>query len=319
MIERKLKKIDSLFVSPGQSPHEEYSEKRQLTVIDHSLIDPHPKHRFKPYNEQAHPGLLESIRALGVLQPILLQAKPDGRYTLLAGYKRLYCNTKAGHREILALVDHKIPDAAAELIVTQTNTTQYGLSDFLPSELAYALKMELDAFTELRRQLKSKGETTGEIQVGDKVFQMAHLEKSRDSLAKAYGITATNVQRYIQLTSLIPPLLELVDQKKIALRAAVPLSTLPEELQTAVLSCINDGCTITTEKALLLKKEQEAGSLTPENVHTLLSQSVPAAKPKSISLRSSVIKKYFADGLSEEEIQSTIEEALKLYFERKGS
>lgn len=99
----------------------------------------------------------------------------------------------------------------------------------------------------------------------------------------------------------------------------MPLSTLPEELQTAVLSCINDGCTITTEKALLLKKEQEAGSLTPENVHTLLSQSVPAAKPKSISLRSSVIKKYFADGLSEEEIQSTIEEALKLYFERKGS
>lgn len=160
-MERKLRKIDTLFAGPGQTAPTAFIpvSQRRLEVISHDLIDAHPKHPFKPYNEEANPALLESVQTMGVLQPILLQAKADGRYTLLSGYKRLFCNTKAGNREILALVDEDIPDAAAELIVTQSNTTQYGLGSFLPSEMAYALKMELDALTELRRQLKGKGET----------------------------------------------------------------------------------------------------------------------------------------------------------------
>lgn len=315
MTERKLRKIDTLFAGPGQAAPIPVSQRR-LEVIPHDLIDAHPKHPFKPYNAESRPGLLESVQTMGVLQPILLQAKPDGRYTLLAGYKRLYCNTQAGNREILALVDENIPDAAAELIVTQTNATQYGLGDFLPSETAYALKMELDALTELRRQLKEKGKTAEEIEVGSRVYHMVHLERSRDNIAKSYGLKPIEAQRYIQLTKLLPALLDLVDQKYLPIRTAVILSTLPEEIQAAVLGCLKEGRTLTVNRAQAIKEEYQAGSLTPEGVRKFFYQ--PAAVPKKarISLPPAVIKKYFTAEQSPKEIQRTVEEALRLYFER---
>lgn len=316
MTERKLRKLDTLFAGPGQAAPIPASQ-RQLKVVPHELIDAHPKHPFKPYNAESRPGLLESVQTMGVLQPILLQAKADGRYTLLAGYKRLYCNTQAGNREILALVDENIPDAAAELIVTQTNTTQYGLGDFLPSEMAYALKMELDALTELRRQLKGKGNTSGEIKIGDKVCHVAHLEKSRDSLAKCYGITPTEAQRYIQLTNLLPALLDLVDQRYLPVRTGVILSTLPEEIQRAVLDCLKEGRALTVDGAQAIKAECQVGNLTPEGVRKLFYQPAKIPRKTSVSIRPGVIKKYFTADQSKEEIQKTVEEALRLYFERR--
>lgn len=315
MTERKLRKLDALFAGPGQTAPIPVSQRR-LEVIPHDLIDAHPKHPFKPYNGEGRPGLLESVQTMGVLQPILLQAKPDGRYTLLAGYKRLYCNTQAGNREILALVDEDIPDAAAELIVTQTNATQYGLGDFLPSEMAYALKMELDALTELRRQLKEKGETADRIEVGNRVYHMVHLERSRDNIAKAYGLKPIEAQRYIQLTKLLPALLDLVDQKYLPIRTGVVLSTLPEEIQTAVLGCLKEGRALTVNRAQAIKAEYQAGELTPEGVRKFFYQPADIPKKATISLRSGVIKKYFTADQSKEEIQRTVEEALRLYFER---
>ncbi len=315
MTERKLRKIDALFAGPGQAAPIPVSQRR-LEVIPHDLIDAHPKHPFKPYNGEGRPGLLESVQTMGVLQPILLQAKPDGRYTLLAGYKRLYCNTQAGNREILALVDEDIPDAAAELIVTQTNATQYGLGDFLPSEMAYALKMELDALTELRRQLKEKGEAADKIEVGNRVYHMVHLERSRDNIAKAYGLKTIEVQRYIQLTKLLPALLDLVDQKYLPIRTGVVLSTLPEEIQAAVLGCLKEGRALTVNRAQAIKAEYQAGSLTPEGVRKFFYQPADIPKKATISLRPGVIKKYFTADQSKEEIQRTVEEALRLYFER---
>ena len=316
MTERKLRKIDALFAGPGQAAPIPVSQRR-LEVIPHDLIDAHPKHPFKPSNGEGRPGLLESVQTMGVLQPILLQAKPDGRYTLLAGYKRLYCNTQAGNREILALVDEDIPDAAAELIVTQTNATQYGLGDFLPSEMAYALKMELDALTELRRQLKEKGETADRIEVGNRVYHMVHLERSRDNIAKAYGLKPIEAQRYIQLTKLLPALLDLVDQKYLPIRTGVVLSTLPEEIQTAVLGCLKEGRALTVNRAQAIKAEYQAGELTPEGVRKFFYQPADIPKKATISLRSGVIKKYFTAEQSKEEIQRTVEEALRLYFERR--
>lgn len=315
MTERKLRKIDALFAGPGQAAPIPVSQRR-LEVIPHDLIDAHPKHPFKPYNAESRPGLLESVQTMGVLQPILLQAKPDGRYTLLAGYKRLYCNTQAGNREILALVDEDIPDAAAELIVTQTNATQYGLGDFLPSETAYALKMELDALTELRRQLKEKGKTAEKLEVGSRVYHMVHLERSRDNIAKSYGLKPIEAQRYIQLTKLLPALLDLVDQKYLPIRTAVILSTLPEEIQAAVLGCLKEGRALTVNRAQAIKEEYQAGSLTPEGVRKFFYQPADIPKKTRISLRPAVIKKYFTAEQSPKEIQRTVEEALKLYFER---
>jgi len=319
MTERKLRKIDALFAAPGQTaPITPIPvSQRRLEVVPHDLIDAHPKHPFKPYNEEAHPGLLESVQTMGVLQPVLLQAKPDGRYTLLAGYKRLYCNAKAGNQEILALVDDEIPDAAAELIVTQTNSTQYGLGCFLPSEMAYALKMELDALTELRRQLKAKGDNADKVEVGNRVYHVVHLEKSRDNIAKAYGLQPIEVQRYIQLTTLLPPLLDLVDQRYLPIRTAVILSTLPEEFQSVVFECLKEGRSLTVERAQAIKTGYQAGGLTPKGVKNLFYQpGAPVSRKTSVSIRPATIKKYFTAGQSNEEIQKTVEKALQLYFEQ---
>ena len=320
MVERKLRKMDALFASPEHLLPD--PGKRRLAFVPHDMIDPHPSHCFRPYDPEANPGLLDSICAMGVLQPVLLQASSEGRYILLSGYKRLYCNAEAGNREILALIDEDVPEAAAKLIVTQTNTTQYGMKNLLPSELAYALKMELEAFTELRHQLRKRKaqnkvcqmEHLEKIEVGDKVYHVAHLEKSRDSLAKAYGMKPTEVQRLIQLTDLIPTLLELVDQKKLAMRPAVILSTLPKEAQKEVFSAIRGGCTITTHKAQALKSAYESDSLSSEDVRTLLSDPIPVEKYSPVSLRSAVVKKYFSPDSSPGEIQDTIEKALQMYF-----
>ncbi len=214
-------------------------------------------------------------------------------------------------------MDEDIPDAAAELIVTQTNATQYGLGDFLPSEMAYALKMELDALTELRRQLKEKGETADRIEVGNRVYHMVHLERSRDNIAKAYGLKPIEAQRYIQLTKLLPALLDLVDQKYLPIRTGVVLSTLPEEIQTAVLGCLKEGRALTVNRAQAIKAEYQAGELTPEGVRKFFYQPADIPKKATISLRSGVIKKYFTAEQSKEEIQRTVEEALRLYFERR--
>lgn len=316
MTERKLRKLDTLFAGPGQAAPIPVSQ-RQLKVVPHDLIDAHPKHPFKPYNAESRPGLLESVQTMGGLQPILLQAKPDGRYTLLAGYKRLYCNTQAGNREILALVDENIPDAAAELIVTQTNATQYGLGDFLPSEMAYALKMELDAFTELRRQLKKKGEPAEQIEVGGRVYHMVHLERSQDNIAKAYGLKPIEVQRYIQLTNLLPALLDRIDQRYLPVRTGVILSTLPEEIQRAVLDCLKEGRALTVDRAQAIKAECQAGSLTSEGVRELFNQPAKIPRKTAASIQPGVIKKYFTADQSKEEVQKTVEEALRLYFERR--
>lgn len=291
----------------------------RLMIVDTSLIDSHPDHCFKPFDMQRHRGLFESIEEYGVMQPVILQPKPDGRYTMLAGYKRLYGNNLAGHKEILALIKEDISDAVARAMISHTNTRQTGLVGLHTSELAFALKMELDCFIELRKQLRDKGITAGKIEVDGKVSEFGHLEKSRDALAKTYGMKPTDVQRLLQITDLIPELLELVDLKKLAIAAAVPLSGLDVDAQKEVFQLYTQGHPIDINRAESLRNAAKESILTAEKIATIMAVAPP--KPKSactVRLQPVTVQRYFTHGESPKEIQSTIEKALQLYFKQEG-
>lgn len=315
MAKNDLPSLDMLFGGCEDSS----VEGNRLMMVDSSLIDPHPEHRFRAFDEQRHRGLLDSIQDYGVMQPIILQPKADGRYTLLAGYKRLHCNNLAGHREILALIKEDIPESVARAMMTHTNTRQSGLESLRTSELAFALKLELESFVELRKQLRKKGISSGTIEVDGKVSEFGHLEKSRDALAKSYGMKPTDVQRLLQLTDLIPELLELVDAKKLAIAAAVALSRLDMDAQQMVYRLCSDGKAIDIAKAEAMRDAAKEGALTPEQIVKMMTAAAaPTPKPAgAVRLKPATLQRYFTRGESAKEIQNTVDKALELYFSRK--
>lgn len=315
MAKNELPSLDMLF----GGCEENSVDGNRLTLVDSSLIDPHPEHHFKPFDEQRHLGLLDSIRQYGVMQPVILQPKADGRYTMLAGYKRLHCNNLAGHREILALIKEDISEAVAKAMISHTNTRQTGLHGLHPSELAFAIKLELESFVELRKQLRKNGVTSGKIEVDGKVSEFRHLEKSRDALAKTYGMKPTDVQNLLQITDLIPELLELTDTKKLAMAAAVSLSRLDQNAQQAVYRLYSEGNAIDIAKAEALRDAAKEGSLTSEQIARIMTVAAPKPKPvNTVQLKLTTIQRYFTCGETKKEIQSTIEKALELYFNQKG-
>lgn len=302
------------------------SLENEITQIDDALIDEFPGHPYRLYTGKRHADLLESIREFGVLTPVILRSESTGRYTLLSGYNRRHCNRLIGNRQIPAVVMRDISNGDAKLIITHSNR-QRGLDELLPSEKAFAFKMELEGLKETRRELKKvqaieqleKAVNADEQEGCGKVFKIEHLEKSRDALANRYGLKATEVQRLIRLTHLCTDLLDLVDEGKIADYVAVPLTYLSAEMQAEVFRQLIEGdYHVDIHKTELLKSRFREKQLTAEKIADILSgkEAVKqtAVKSPGIKLQPATIKRYFTQGESVKEIQSTIERALELYF-----
>ena len=317
-----LPTLDSLFGGAESSED-------QVALIDNSLIDEFPGHPYRLYTGKRHSDLLESVKEFGVLTPVILRAEANGRYTLLAGYNRRHCNTLAGNLQIPAVVKQNICDGEAKLIITHSNR-QRGLDELLPSEKAFAFKMELEGLKETRRELKKveviehieQAVNADEQEVSGKLFNFEQGEYTRETLAKQYGLTATEVQRLIRLTHLNSELLTLVDEKKIADYVAIPLTYLSEEMQLVVYQLLTQkNYRIDISKAELLKARLKAQVLDVDMVDAILSGTdfEKKLKPKAtaIKIQPTVVKKYFSNGESQKEIQSTIAKALELYFAQK--
>lgn len=324
MNERKFKQLDVLFGCESTARQGE-----QIELVDDSLIDEFPGHPYRLYTGKRQHDLLESIKELGVITPVTLRAEDSGRYTLLAGYNRRHCNQIAGNKQIPAVIKRGISNGEAKLIITHSNR-QRGLDELLPSEKAFAFKMELEGLKETRRQQKKvaaieqleMAANADEQGVCDKVFNFEHLEKTRCTLAEHYGLKPTDVQRLIRLTHLCPELLELVDENKIQVYVAVPLSYLSMDMQLVVHRLITENrYKLDIEKTELLKAKFKEGVLTESLTARILSgkeiQSKPPTKVKPVSVKPATIKKYFVKGESTKEIQSTIAAALEFYFKAK--
>ncbi|GKH48142.1 hypothetical protein CE91St46_10910 [Eubacteriales bacterium] len=314
--------LDTLFGGAEISENE-------ITLIDDALIDEFPGHPYRLYTGKRHTDLLDSIREFGVLSPVILRAEPTGRYTLLAGYNRRHCNRIAGNKQLPSVVMYNVSDGDAKLIITHSNR-QRGLDELLPSEKAFAFKMELEGLKETRREQKKvaaiealeKAVNADEQDDSGKLFKFEQGEYTRDILAKQYGLKATEVQRLIRLTHLCPNLLDLVDEGKIADYVAVPLTYLSEDMQAEVFHQMTErGYRVDIDKAELLKRRFQEKKLTADKIADILAgkETVKKVSTKSpvVKLQPATVKRYFTRGESAKEIQTTIEKALALYFSQQ--
>lgn len=285
---------DELFM--GDAERKE-SRLPKIYDIPLSQIDEFVDHPFQVRMDEDMDQLVESIRERGVITPITLRQKEDGRYEIVSGHRRKKACELAGRTTIPAEIKELSRDEAVILMV-ESNLQR---SVILPSEKAFAYKMRLEA---LKRQGKRTDLTSGPVD---------QKLSSRDMLSETIGESAKQIQRYIRLTKLIPDILELVDQGKIAMRPAVELSYLNETEQMNLLSAIGEAdATPSHAQAIKMRQFSQEGKLMSEVIESIMYEAKPNQKPK-ISFRYDEIKRYIPSGLSREKTNEYVVKALEYY------
>lgn len=251
-------------------------------------------HPYKVLDNEEMEALTESVLNEGILSPLIVRPLEgtDG-YEVISGHRRLHAAQRAGLSKVPALV-HEISREEAAIVLVDSNLHR---EHILPSEKAFAYKLKMEA-------LKHRGITCG---------QVGH--KSRDSLTD--DDSGRQVQRYIRLTHLIPELLRLVDDGKIALTPAVELSYLPEKAQACLLEEIRrNDCTPSLSQAIRMKKLYQTGSLSPEDISTIM-QEEKANQQEKVSFKTGDLRKFFPKSYSAVQMQETILKLLSEYQRKR--
>lgn len=285
-----------------------------ITEMALSQMQPFPEHKFKQYSGERLNDMVESIKEFGVLMPIILWHKDDD-YFILSGHNRANAAKLAGLTEVPVIIKENLTYEEAVLIVTETNLRQRSFSDLSESEKAYSLAQHYEA-------MKSQGKRNDLLREIDSILNSAtsvQLEQkleNRSKLGSEYGLSATNVTRYIRISSLIPELLELLDNGKIAFLSAYTLSFITDNtLQQEIYNSVNYGFKLDMKKANQLRETFEQGHLTESMITLILSGNLEKkeTKTKAVKIKPELTQKYFADK-SQKEIDNIIEKALALYF-----
>lgn len=269
------------------------SKLEKVKEIPLSELHPFHNHPFKVVHDAAMDETAESIREYGVLTPAIAREDPNGGYELIAGHRRHMASMLAG-KETMPVLIRNLTDDEATIIMVDTNLQR---EDILPSERAFAYKMKLEA---MNHRGKRSNATCG--QVGHKL----NSKKSRDILAEQTGDSARNVQRFIRLTNLIPAILDLVDEKRIALNPAYELSFLPEHEQEWLIDAIEKyDATPSHSQAIKLKKISVEGKLTEELIDYIIKEE-KQKEPTKLTLRSDTLHQYFPDDYTTQDMHDTI-------------
>ena len=290
--------LDDLF-STDESRAESQLEK--VVTLNPAEISDFPNHPFKVKQDEAMAEMVDSIRKYGVLVPALVRPKEDGGYEMVAGHRRKFAAALAELTEIPCIV-RNLTDDEATIIMVDSNLQR---ETILPSEKAFAYKMKLDA---MKRQGQRNDLTSR--QVGTK-------SRSDKQLADNSPDSARQIQRYIRLTELIPSILQMVDDKKIALNPAVELSYLSKEQQESLYSTMEcEDCTPSLAQAIKMKEFSKEGKLTGEVILSIMQEEKPNQK-EQFKMPKERISKYFAPGTPAQKIEDTIIKALELYRKRQ--
>lgn len=260
-----LPKLDDLFSSQESREEESLSKIRDIPL---EMIDDFPDHPFKVKDDEDMMHLVESVIEHGILVPAILRMKEDGRYELIAGHRRKRACQLAGLDTLRSeVVDLDRDEATIYMVDSNLQRTT-----ILPSEKAFSYKMRLEAMKrKAGRPSKENGDPVG-----------PNL-RSSNLLAKEVEDSATQIKRYIRLTELIAPILEMVDDGKIALRPAVEISYLPEELQYELFGSMEqEDCTPSHAQAVRMRKLLDEGKLTAESIYAILSEEKPNQKEKLV-------------------------------------
>ena len=255
-------KLDDFFTSQEQRDDD---KKEKVETIDISLIDDFKEHPFKVIENDELKSLEESIQTSGVLSPVIVRPKDDGRYEMISGHRRKFACNKLGIETIPCLVKN-LTDDEATIFMVDSNLQREKL---LPSEKAFAYKMKYEA---LKHQGTSLPQDTTLRPVGTKL-------RSDSILAEEVNESARQIQRYIRLTNLIPELLEMVDNAEcglspsIAFRPAVELSYLMEDEQRDLVDFIDDEeATPSLAQAIKMKKLSQDGNLDIDTIHEIMEE-----------------------------------------------
>ena len=297
-IDLGLTALDELFMTD-----EGRKESKLPRIYDIPLdqIDDMPNHPFKVReDDEDMVELVESIKTYGVLTPVILRQKEDGRYECAAGHRRRKAAELSGHTTIKAEVRDITHDEAI-IIMAHTNRQR---SKILPSEKAFAYKMELEA---LKRQAGRPPKENGAPLV-------PHLSgKSRDIIAEQFGESREQIRRYLRLTFLCKPLLDLVDEGRIAFRPAVELSYLTENEQQDLLDTIaSEESTPSLQQATKMKEFSAAGTLNADVILSIMCEQKPNQKEK-ISFRVDKLRPFLPKNLPSMQVEQYILKALDYY------
>jgi len=293
--------LDDLF-STDESRAESQLEK--VVTLNPAEISDFPNHPFKVKQDEAMAEMVDSIRKYGVLVPALVRPKEDGGYEMVAGHRRKFAAALAELTEIPCIV-RNLTDDEATIIMVDSNLQR---ETILPSEKAFAYKMKLDA---MKRQGQRSDLTS------DPLGQKLKGKVSVEVLATNSPDGKTQIQRFIRLTELIPSVLQMVDDGKIAFRPAVELSYLSKEQQEALYSTMEcEDCTPSLAQAIKMKEFSKDGKLTDEVILSIMQEDKPNQK-EQFKMPKERISKYFAPGTPAQKIEDTIIKALELYRKRE--
>lgn len=293
----RLTSVDDLF-STEASREEAQREKVQEIPLEE--LHPFPNHPFKVLDDDRMLDTAESIREHGVLVPAIARPRTAGGYELIAGHRRKRGCELAGLATMPVIV-RDLDDDAATIIMVDSNIQRESL---LPSERAFAYKMKLDA---IKRQ-GARSDLTS-LQVAQKLS----VQKVGDDV----GISKDQVRRYIRLTELIPPLLNLVDERKIAFNPAVELSYLKPEEQTILLDAMDsEQATPSLSQAQRLKQFSQQGRLSEDVMHAILSEEKKTEVDR-ITLSNETLRRYFPRSYTPKQMEETILKLLEGWHRRR--
>ena len=295
-----LKGLDDLF-STEENRQEEQREQVQQIPID--ALHPFTNHPFKVLDDEAMTRTVESIAQYGVLAPLIARPRPDGDgYEIISGHRRQYAAKLAG-LETLPVIVRQMSDDAAVILMVDSNLQR---EHILPSERALAYKMKLDA---MRR---TSGRPSKE-----NVSQIGTQKRSDQIMAEELGESRNQIQRFIRLTNLVPELLDMVDEKKIAFNPAVELSYLDESQQRDFLEAMQDTQNAPSlSQAQQLKKMAQQGEFSYEKAFDVMGQEKKSEKD-TVTIKNETLRKYFPRSYTPKQMEEKIIQLLDAWQKKQ--
>ena len=271
--------------------------KEFISQLPPDKLSPFAKHPYQVREDAAMDELVESVRTYGILSPLLARPKGEG-YELVSGHRRRLAAQKLGLPTVPVLV-REMSDDEAVILMVDSNLQRENL---LPSEKAFAYKMKLEA-------MKHQGKATS-----GQLVQKLSVEKVADEANENYK----TVQRYIRLTNLVPPLLQMVDDGRIAFSPAVELSYLTRDEQAELWDLIGrEDATPSLSQALRMKQLSREAKLTPEVLYAILTEEKPNQK-EQIRIKTESLRKYFPRNYSAQQMEREIIKLLEARYRAKG-
>ena len=297
----ELASVDDLF-STEEGRQDAKLEKIQELPL--SELHPFKNHPFKVKDDEAMMETADSIKQYGVLVPAIARPDPEGGYELVAGHRR-HRASELAEKETMPVIVRDLDDDAATIIMVDSNLQRESL---LPSERAFAYKMKLDA-------MKHQGERVDLTcsQVGNKL----EGKKSSEILAEQVGQSKNQIFRYIRLTELIPELMDMVDEKKIALNPAYELSFLKKDEQVDLLDAMDsEQATPSLSQAQRLKKYSQEGHLTLDMMRVIMGEEKKSDLDR-VTFTSDTLRKYFPKSYTPQRMQETIIKLLEAWQKKR--